>query len=293
MAGKCSPRRAMSPTHEEHTVRPGYALEEYLPPQASLDPLAAEDSLDDLLRQLQTMRRELETAHNELRKVEEHARTAVESEDADRAAATWNEKHRLLNRISEMQQDQDGAQRQLHAAIQTSLKALREERADIERQQAQQDESWTRLLATAEQMVHELHEANELRVRLDDRRSALYERLEHVAGRELSVLDESDPGALEPLTRRSSASGRKTSLPRRPPVDAARKWALYDPDAGKLVTSLAELLRLLARWYPGLRTEQERVREFLTLPNAEPLPKKLRQELEDAGYLDIHAADEM
>lgn len=282
----------MSPNRHEHSIGPGYALQEYLAPEAaaSAGRIAAEEILDELQQRLQAVEQELGLMHAQLREVEQQARTAVESEDADRVATTWNEKHRLLTRISELQQQHSGATRQLQDEIQRSLTATREERAEIKRQRAQEDTAWNQLLAAAQQLHDSLRHANDVRAGLNSREHALFERLERLASREFAVLDQLDT-ASEVTIRRRDARRSRSSTPHsvQAPGEGMRKWALYDPDAGKLVTSLPELLRLLARWYPGLRSEQERVQEFLTLPNAEPLPDTLRRELREAGYLEAEA----
>lgn len=74
--------------------------------------------------------------------------------------------------------------------------------------------------------------------------------------------------------------------------NAGQKWSVYDPDSGMLVGTLRELARLLTRWYPNLRTDEERVREFLTTPNANPMPDDLRRELQAAGYINGKTSSE-
>ncbi len=280
----------MTPDQEQRAAEPGYALVEVPPAQAGESGHSApsEATLEDLEHRLDELQREIEAGHAELLEVEQQAKAAVEAEDAQRVAATWSEKHGLLNRISELQQEQIRAQRRLQAEVRASLMELRDERTEIERRHAQEDGAWSQLVGSLEGLLQDLRRANELRSELNDRERSWRVRLENLASRELSVLHDAKLARSQIASSRAAAPPRSArAASRRADQPSARNWAIYDPDAGKLVGSLSELLRLLARWYPTLRTEQERVREFLTLPNAQPLPDTLRQELEAAGYLEI------
>jgi hypothetical protein len=276
----------MSPHREQRAEAPGYALVEM--PSAlprAYDVQGSGPSLDELSTKLEGLQADIAGAHAELVEVEQQARAAVEREDAERVSVTWEHKHRLLNELAKLQREQTQVQREVRTLIAASLARLQEERAQLEHRQAEQGATWDNLLSSAERLLQELRQAGALREELNGRERALRQEMETLASRELIVLDDAsgDAGAARPQPVRTSA--RPVATRREPERPAARKWAVYDPDAGKLVNSLAELLRLLARWYPNLHSDDERIREFLTLPNAEPLPDTLRNELMAAGYL--------
>ena len=273
---------------ERRIARPGYAMVELQPAHVEArDVSDADTRLDDLELHLEMQDREIGLAHSELLEVEQQARAAPEVEGGQCTAVTRSDKHELLRRLAALQHMQIATQRQLQAELRASLISLLQERYELERLQAQHDDILGRLVSTVENLLEDLRGAVDVRVELCVRERSWQARLENLARRELrdsnGVTANKEPRRSTPPT---PAAGRhkQTSAARRP--EPARKWAVYDPDAGKLVGTLRELLRLLARWYPNLRSEAERVQEFLTLPNAEPLPDGLRRELEEAGYLE-------
>ncbi len=273
--------------HEEDITGAGYDLLESLPEQVRPpDPGTGQHSLPELERRIQRFRSELAGLRGELGTVENDVRSAVEAEDAEQVARTWNEKHRLLSRISELQREQAGVEGRLATELERQLRGVEQEHAGLCRDLLEEDAAWEALLAAAERMVQGLRQFQMLRQRLNARQQALHERLQRLASREGS--DSMGPVAHRPARR----ARPRSPLLERERMESSRQWALYDPDAGKLVETLPELLRLLARWYPAVRDDRERVREFLRLPNAEPLPDKLRQELHDGGSLSSENAGE-
>jgi FtsZ-binding cell division protein ZapB len=262
----------MSPKYEED-VQAGYAVVER-GLAAEAEP-ATGDTLEKLQLRLKKLAQERETVEEQLREVDRKARSAIESEDAESAAESWRQKRSLLERAAELEKMSVQVQRQLEAEIRASMTTIRQMRADLEQLQARQDTLWQELIATAEGLVQTLKQADQIRTEQWNRQASLHARLDKLAQRDVTVpvrthrravLDEPNPAEL-----------------------ASKKWAVYDPDTGKLVSTLPELLRLLARWFPSLRTEKERVREFLALPNAHPLPARLKQELTAAGYFGAEA----
>lgn len=273
----------MAENVEQRTAHPGYALVE-LQAKASGDQPAADDKLTALRRRLESLQADAGRARNELHEIERAAHAAVEAEDAARVAATWDDKRRLQSRVTELQQEQTETRRQLEAEVRTALAELRQTRADIERQQAQQDAAWRQVIASAEELVRSLREADQRRIELNQREQAWHARLERLASSELNVLPEPRLApAAQPRT--PPASGKRRSVRAPEGKTVPRQWSVYDPDSGRIVSNLAELRPILARWYPNLHSEQERVHEFLELRNTEPLPERLRQELQEAGYL--------
>ena len=261
---------------EQRAAEPGYALVE-LHSTPTAERAVADEKLEALRRRIDALQADAGRAHSELSEIERAARAAVEAEDAERVAASWNDKRRVLSRISDIEREQAEARRQLESEIRSEMVDLKQARADILRQHAEQDAAWRQLTASAEALVEGLKAADKQRAVLHERERAWRERLETLAGRELALVFEGQPSATRRTGRRSAAADPEAK-------SAARQWSVYDPDSGTTVGSLAELRRLLARWYPNLRTEQERVREFLELRNNEPLPDRLRQELQEAGY---------
>lgn len=268
--------RHMADNVEQRTAEAGYALVE-LHSTPLAERAAADEKLETLRRRMDALQADIGRAHNELSEIERAARTAVEAEDAERVAASWNDKRRVLSRISDIEREQTDARRQLESEIRSEMVDLKQARAEILRQHAEQDAAWRQLTASAEALVEGLKAADKHRAVLHERERAWRERLETLAGRELALGFEGQPAAARRPGRRTAPADAEAKT-------ASRQWSVYDPDSGTTVGSLAELRRLLARWYPNLHTEQERVREFLQLRNTEPLPDRLRQELQEAGY---------
>jgi chromosome segregation ATPase len=272
----------MTENAERHAAQHGYTLVELQAGRAG-DLALAEERAQDLRRRLDGLQAEIGQVHGQVIEVEREVRSAVEAEDAERTAGLWNKKHRLLDRIAELQREQLGAQQQLQSEIKAALTELGRERAEIEQDAARQDEDWRQLLKSVEALREEVLEADRRRNDVRLREASFRTKLESLAGRELRVLTDA---TLEP------APGAHRRL--RPAPEPAttgdhaavgRIWSVYDVDSGKLVSTLAELTRVLVRWYPKLHSHEERVREFLTEPNATPMPDRLRREIEAAGYL--------
>jgi hypothetical protein len=283
----------MAVNQEHRAAEPGYALVE-LAPERPLDATPpAQGTMDALQQQLDGLQSEIAQAHAKLAQVESQARAAVESEDADRVAATWNEKHRLLNRIGELQQHYLDIQQRFQAQLEATLAELQHERAEIERQRSLQDAAWRQMIVSAEGLLQALRQADHTRLQLDGRDRQWHARLEALARRELNALTDAKLEPAPKTQRRAKARPPQAELPaaKRLQEGSGKKWAVYDPETGKLVASLPELLRVLARWYPSLQSDEERLREFLALPNAEPLPWAIREELQQAGYFAGPPAD--
>ncbi|MDE3076074.1 MAG: hypothetical protein KGJ86_11650, partial [Chloroflexota bacterium] len=60
--------------------------------------------------------------------------------------------------------------------------------------------------------------------------------------------------------------------------------SVYNVDTGRMVETLTELKTILARWLPMVPSEDERLRRFLALYDASPMPQGLKQELREAGF---------
>ncbi len=270
----------MTSASQQNTIDIGFSLMEAPQPELEQAPRMAGQVNEGAgaERRLQELERDIEQLQLELAEIERRARAAIEAEDTASLASYWNGKRRLLETLTQRQQQRAEAERQIQNALDETWVRLQADQAAAERLRHQSDRALSELLTAAESMQNAVRQVVEVQAELSQQQQVWEAHLEELARRGAIVPGSDGRGAatkaLRSRTPRANRSGRA-------PI---RKWAVYDPDAGKLVETLPELLRLLVRWYPTLRTDDERVREFLTLPNADPLPERLRTELREAGF---------
>jgi hypothetical protein len=254
---------------------------------------SSNSTLATLGQQIAELDAELRSAETARDQVDQQVKAAIASEDAESLSTAWAEKRRLAEHVADLLARQTETHRAWRAALDAEVNALAgQERDALEQVQTRQQQHVTELRGIVERAVTLLGDIDQLageRLRVQ----------EDARARLADVLAQAMPGNQDGNGRRVQASvsfvrGAPSLRAARELADHQRRsaaekasagpWKVYDPEAGKMVETLQELHRLLARWYPGKLTEHERLERFFEITDVRSLPEQLRQELRASGY---------
>ena len=268
--------------NQDNGLHPGYSMVELprqLPPKSERDGYPALN-LQRLEQQTIELNADIKAAQDELAGMATRATAAIQAENADAVTAAWAEKQRVAMRLSELQRARSDVQQAFDAAVGAIWDALQRERAEMLKLDSEHDAALQDLIAAAEALRETAERVAAKHWEWKAHQQAWEAHLEHLEGRAVPVPTTSSSAA-------RSLSHRLGMPPAggKPERAQTRQWSVYNPDAGRLVETAGELLKLLVRWYPALHSHEERVHEFLAMPNAEPLPERLRKELQGRGLM--------
>lgn len=222
---------------------------------------------------------EMVATENQLIELDEKAKSAFQAEDAQALRGVWDEKRRVVQQLHDLRQLRDQGWQELQAAFEAALTAVKQQAEEVVDQVRREQQ------ATLDQLSRLLHQGQQVA------RQAVQEGSMPAVTEQQSKLDQLVHRTVDAVSLDRSPDDRShlelvaaNDVSNRARGSSSRQWKIYDVDSGRVVHTFAELDKILSRWWPRLRSEAERVQEFLKLPEAEAMPEGLKQELRAAGY---------
>lgn len=241
---------------------------------------------------------EIAATQAKLTELEHRAKNAVQVEDADAVSAAWAEKRRLTEELDGLKDQRNHVQQELQQAFEERLASVKQEgEATMAQLRTEQDEGFTelgQLVGRIDELVRRLNQAPTTWSREQQAWQSRLDALLQEASPASTGLQAPAWAAVSYSEERSlsrdgedsdfSVVAEENSSSEQQAVQApTNPWTVYNPDTSRTVETLDELMNVLARWYPQ-KPAEERIREFLTLPKAEPMPERIKEELRGYGY---------